>query len=433
MEESPSTPSNQNQPEPSAADQIAHDVASNSALQAISSLPGAEGLMESITEGRVAETTGVEPAAAPAPTPDVAPENEPQPVAATPEIEPATPEQAPPAEQAVPESLPTSSSEPTPEPSAIDSPIFGGKKIEPGAQQQIDLTSLGDLSNVNGFLKDNFGVSDLNDLGSQISGYKDKASQYDEVLGQKSQYDELFTNMPKALYDATIAWKQGGDWKKMVTESSGMDFTKDVAAQSDKDLLKMAGKDFTEEQWDEYGDTDGDPLIKMAVNASIDLAKGQYTMKQQALTQETQRLTHNAESHVASVNDSIKSSIEHLSTAIEGVDDQYVRKIEKDMQGGVNSQAIFDVFYNADGTFKKDAAVRLVYARDGESLANQYKARTAVDIENKVTEQMLQRGSQVPTTGTGASTVEGTQNERQTEVEGHIQALTGWAESKKTF
>lgn len=278
----------------------------------------------------------------------------------------------------------------------IDSPMFGGKKTiaNKKAADKVDLTAdLKDAEGLNKIIKEKTGHDDLTTLIDSSLKFKEQQSQYEQIAKEHAFQKEVFDKLPSELYQSIDAFLKGEDWKTPIVSKPNLDFSKTSADMDAKSLVdNYLPNKFSKEEWDEYKAEDGDVGTKKAINLAIDTARSKFDTDKQELDSYRSGQVEQATKRAEKFNSSVDKSIEYLKNNIDGIDDGYVAQAKANL----NIESINELLFNADGTFKEDAALRLSFAKDGHDIIKQYKNIIQHQTETSERTEILERTPSTP-------------------------------------
>jgi len=271
----------------------------------------------------------------------------------------------------------------------IDSPIFGGEKVvkTQSTKKQEDFVFEG-KEKVDVFVKEKTGIENLEALVSGFSELKSKSEEFEITKGLVSKYEGIFQQIPAELYQGIDAFLQGKDWKTPIVSKPNMDFSKEASAHAVKSLVdNYLPGEFSKEEWDDYNSEDPDTGIKKAIDLAVNTAKKQYEADKVALDSFKGNQIKEAQERESKVNSSIDESIEFLKKSLDGADDGYVKRMKQNL----TVQKLNELFFNQDGTFKKEAALRISMAEHGYDMLEQYKTIAQHQSETNERQAILER------------------------------------------
>jgi len=310
----------------------------------------------------------------------------------------------------------------------INSPLFGGDKtLENNQEKETEPLNLENAEQVNSLIKEKTGFDDLQSLIDNSAETKEKLSNFEKVSVENEQLKNVFANMPTELYQAVDSFLKGNDWKTPIMSKPNLDFTKDVADQDTKSLVEQyfPGQ-ISAEEWENYNSDDPDLGIKKAIDMAIENAKSKFGTQKTELDNYRQNEVENAQAKNKAMNDSVTKSIAHLEQSIEGLDKGYVSQVQQ----GLTVQGLNDLYFNQDGTFKEDAALNYVMAKQGFDLMNQYKGIAMRRAETKERTKIIERTPDKPKPNTKAEAVE---NNIRPEVQQHLSGILDGTGKPKTY
>jgi hypothetical protein len=248
----------------------------------------------------------------------------------------------------------------------------------------------------------------------------------EEANKKVSGYEDVFNNIPKPIYEAIVAWSNGGDWKSPVANHNSTDFTKGFDQHDSKAMVEayFPGK-ITAEEWEDASDETGDPETIAKINSYQSLAKDKYELDQQKYNQEIQTYEARAKELNQKAQSAFDESRDNVFKMFEGtplnVDEKFVNEIDKSVR---TQQDVLSIFYNADGTLKPDAHRRIAMALDGESLvtqqANQLMKRAVTKAREEVVRHTADTTPMTKTGDTGSTTA---MQEAEQKARAHVQSI----------
>ena len=323
------------------------------------------------------------------------PETTPAPVVAPVETPPVVvpPVEAPPAgTETVPAETPATTETPVVDAGIeIDSPLFGGKKKVGAKEKKKDEVVFENFEQVATVLKKDFGqdVKEIKDLGKFLTsaeGWRKDASKFKDTEKKVAQFENIFTEMPEPLLDAIKTHFNGGNWEEPIKNRPKFDYSVDVKKQDTKALVnhyfpgKFTDEDFTAES--------KSPALEIAEQASIDKFSTEKIGYESKRTADVAKGKQKLELRRASVAGSVSA----LKESFPDLPDSDIKEISSVMESGdINS-----LFFNTDGSFKKEAAEMLALARHGRSVISQFMDVAAKRGANEAAEDLVTRGADKP-------------------------------------
>lgn len=300
----------------------------------------------------------------------------------------------------------------------LNSTIFGGElQVGSPTTDAPAVQSFESMETFNAYLEKDHGIKSAQDLPAQIKEWKENGGKVEELNTQVNNLNAVFTNMPPELYTAVEDNLAGKDWRAGLN-SSRIDFTKNMADLSQEQIVEvMSPGTLTTDDWKEYKDTEGDPAIKRLVENTIKTSEASYGAKQTAVNQASTAAVAKGLEHKANVQASIEAAKIGLKEQFEHVDPTYTNTIAKMFEDG----SINSLFYESDGTLKKDAFARATMARDGKGLIEQWEGIARNKAITEATQEILSRGATTPTTSQGSAAVQA-----QDGISEEVKALDGF-------
>ena len=228
-----------------------------------------------------------------------------------------------------------------------------------------------------------YGVNDASKFFSSVETWRNQAQEGSEL---KREYEALTADLqalPMDLRASIEMWASGEDYTKALTMTQRLDFSGDFTKQDPESLVQH----YFGEQYDEITSEfeDGDiseseyqNRIKLLANST----KRLFVDDKKALEKEREDFLNRQRNEHESLKKTALLSVENLSKAYPNFSKSEVSKIRSILVEGKAD----NLFMNADGTYKEDAAELVAYAmygkkmlesvkkiaqRQGESVANQ--------------------------------------------------------------
>lgn len=228
-----------------------------------------------------------------------------------------------------------------------------------------------------------FGVNDASKFFSSVETWRNQAQEGSEL---KREYEALTSDLqalPLDLRQSIEMWASGEDYTKALTMSQRLDFSGDFSKQDPESLVQH----YFGEQYDEIvsefeegdiSDTEYQNRIKLLANST----KRLFVEDKKALEKEREDFLNRQRNESENLKKTALLSVENLSKAYPNFSKSEVSKIRNILIEGKAD----NLFMNADGTYKEDAAELVAYAmygkkmlesvkklaqRQGESMANQ--------------------------------------------------------------
>ena len=307
----------------------------------------------------------------------------------------------------------------------IESAMFEGGALDLGVKNPKDKTEY--TEDVTKFITDS-GYESPEALRAVLDEHATYATQVTELTNQVEGNNQIFQQMPKEMYNAMTAFFNGDKaWKNHVT-NDGVDYAKDVTSYNTKDMVDtFFPGEFSKEDWEEFGDVDGDVNIKKAINIAYTNASGKFEAKQNEITTYQSGVAQKQSDSRIFIDKSIGSTIGNLSNQMKGLSDPYVKSIESK----IRNNEIMSLFYEKDGSLKQDAAHRFILAQDGNDLIEKYQKLYEVRAQNIATQDILDRTPSTPDTTQGGSST--AKAETKSTIQQGIEALESRFNKKNTF
>lgn len=197
--------------------------------------------------------------------------------------------------------------------------------------------------------------------------WRTAAQKLPEIEANFNAIVEDLKNLPPHLANALHAYANGQDeveaWSATPKQ---LDFNKPFDHHSKAEIVKY----YYPTDWTDEDLSDPDDV---AINAAYAKAKTLYNSDKKLLERQRLEYENTAKESKERFANSVRSSVDSLQKAFPGLSTQRVKKVEGLLNGGV--QSVLSHFVSGDGTFKKDAGVRLALALFGDE---EIKARDGV-------------------------------------------------------
>ncbi len=222
----------------------------------------------------------------------------------------------------------------------------------------------------------------------------------------------------KAFFDGD------GNWMKVITNAPQFDFTKPVEKQDIKILVNSYfPNEFSQEDWDEATEPKALTIAKQS-------AKEKFSADKRELDTLSATQIKDARLRKEAKAESVDGSLTVLKQSFPDLDKTDIKDIQKVMESGdINS-----LFINKNGTWKSDAAEKIMMALYGKStimsLTKAAAGAAAKRAESKANEEILSRGADTPAPNrnSGAET-----NKPNPEVAKKVDSLTKGLNKKTTY
>lgn len=276
----------------------------------------------------------------------------------------------------------------------IETPL--GKISVNGTKKPSEPMKFEKVEDLEGHIKKKFGVDSIEKVFESSDKWRADSQKLVEVQKKTSQFEAIFEKMPEELYAGIEAWGKGQDWKKVITSRPSFDYTLPAEKQDKKALIETYFPgEFSEDDWNNYNDKDGDPAIKKAIGIAEKQSQAAYVNDQKKFSDQRAKIQRQAEERQALLTSSIKSSVEQLKTAFPDLPSNVVTEIEKDLVSG----AYRSLFFDDNGAITPEGATRLALAKHGKdaidaiskSRANQAVSNERLELLSRTPEKLEQQ------------------------------------------
>jgi hypothetical protein len=228
-----------------------------------------------------------------------------------------------------------------------------------------------------------YGVNDASKFFSSVETWRSQAQEGSEL---KREYEALTADLqalPIDLRASIEMWASGEDYTKALTMTQRLDFSGDFTKQDPESLVQHYFGEQYDEIISEFEDGDiSESEYQNRIKLLASSTKRLFVDDKKALEKEREDFLNRQRNEHESLKKTALLSVENLSKAYPNFSKSEVSKIRNILVEGKAD----NLFMNADGTYKEDAAELVAYAmygkkmlesvkkiaqRQGESVANQ--------------------------------------------------------------
>lgn len=275
-----------------------------------------------------------------------------------------------------------------PEESFVETAL--GKISVTGTKKPNEPAKFEKVEEVEAHVKKKFGVDSLEKVFEVSEKWRADSQKLVEVQKRTTQFEQIFEKMPEELYHAIQDWGNGKDWRKTVTSRPAFDYTLPAEKQDKKALVETYFPgEFSEDDWNNYTDKDGDPAIKKAIGIAEKQSQAAYVNDQTKFSNQRALIQKQAEERKALLTSSIKGSVEQLKTAFPDLPASVVTEIEQDLTSG----AYRSLFFDDNGAITPEGATRLALAKHGKDAID---AISKSRVNQAVSNERLETLSRTP-------------------------------------
>ena len=226
--------------------------------------------------------------------------------------------------------------------------------------------------------------SDFGKVFSSALKWREDAQKLTETQERLVAVEELLENAPESVINALKAYYSGDEnWASPILNMPKFDFSKPVEKQDIKTLVNnYFPNQFTQDDWDAE---DKPKALQIAETA----AKEKFIADKRELESQSATQIKDANTRKDARIESISSSLTVLTQSFPDLDKTDIKDIQKVMESGdVNS-----LFFNKNGSFKPDAAKKIMMALYGESAIKNLTKMAEKRAESKANEDILTRAA----------------------------------------
>lgn len=273
---------------------------------------------------------------------------------------------------------------------SIEDPIYGGKK-EVKKEEQTSSENIEKLESISPILKE-YGIEDPKALPGVLNEYKVQKEEISNLSKELEDARSVFESMDPELMKAVHLNVTGKNWREALGVK-GIDFSLDVEKVETRSLIDhFLPNQISNEDWDEYLSEDCDPNVKRLIDQSLSIAKDKYVAEKTSRDGYVQKMVTDAQERQDLYKGSLDAALGEMKEKFPLADSN----ILKDVSTIATPEGVLDLFFNNDGTLKKDSLVNLTMAKQGLGLVRKYEAAMERKIETKLNKEILDRGADVP-------------------------------------
>ena len=215
-----------------------------------------------------------------------------------------------------------------------------------------------------------FGVKDPSKFFSSVDTWRSQAQEGSEI---RKEYDALTNDlqaMPQDIRMMVQMWANGEDYTKALNSSERLDFSDDFKNQTSESLVQHYFGEQYDELISEFEDGDiseseFDNRIKLLASST----KRLFNEDKQALEKEREEFMDRQKSEFQNMKKTALLSVDNLGKAYPDFSKSEISKI----RGLLVEGKVDNLFMNADGTYKEDAAELVAYAMYGKKMLDSVK------------------------------------------------------------
>ena len=309
--------------------------------------------------------------------------------AATPQAQPNN-QQQPPEGGAQPQNQPA--------PAATEDPddVFGFNT--PAATE--DGLQIGTWDELTAHIDQKHGIKDVNKFLETYNTHRTNASKMSEYEKKYNTLTDNLSKVPAQLSAGINAWAAGQDWRKALDGAmNSLDLTQPFENHSKEAVVKQFyGESLANLQTKlndentEFSQQDYDAQVNDLYNSS----KQQYATLKSQHDAERDRIQKEADDRQASLTNSVEVSVEHLQTTFPGFGPQHLADVKSRLEEG----KVMELFVNADGTWKQEAAKLLAMAIHGEKQITKLVAAGKANGRTEANQEIVNNSRQQPESNT---------------------------------
>src|SRR3990167_3552490 len=199
---------------------------------------------------------------------------------------------------------------------------------------------------------------------SSADGWRKDSQQLVDI---SKKYDDMVSGLaelPQPLYDAIEAWGRAEDWSKVLNNTvSRLDYNVDFGELEEEDIIKhYFPEDIKELKEDLKSEDIDDDYYEKELGKLKKQARRFFDRDKKDFNSQRALLKQKEVDRQGKVKESAESSVEDLRKDFPDFSAAYLKKVRQRLVTG----DLASLFYNKDGSYKKDAAKRIAFAEFGE-------------------------------------------------------------------
>jgi hypothetical protein len=235
-------------------------------------------------------------------------------------------------------------------------------------------------------ISNKFGVNDASKFFSSVETWRSQAQEGSEV---KKEYEALTSDLqalPSDIRTQIEMWANGEDYTAALASSQRLDFSADWKNQEHESLVQH----YFGEQFDELAEELEDGNISQSeyenrMKLLANTTKRLFAEDKKALEREREELVNRQKNEFENMKKTALLSVDNLGKAYPNFSKSEISKIRSILVEGKAE----NLFMNADGTYKDDAAELVAYAMYGKKMLESVKKIAERQGESKANERIV--------------------------------------------
>jgi hypothetical protein len=235
-------------------------------------------------------------------------------------------------------------------------------------------------------ISNKFGVNDASKFFSSVETWRSQAQEGSEV---KKEYEALTADLqalPSDIRTQIEMWANGEDYTAALASSQRLDFSADWKNQEHESLVQhYFGEQFDElaEELEDGNISESEYENRMKLLANT--TKRLFAEDKKALEREREELVNRQKNEFENMKKTALLSVDNLGKAYPNFSKSEISKIRSILVEGKAE----NLFMNADGTYKDDAAELVAYAMYGKKMLESVKKIAERQGESKANERIV--------------------------------------------
>jgi len=254
--------------------------------------------------------------------------------------------------------------------------IFDTEEQEGAPQEEI--------ANIEAHIKEKYAIDNVEKFFSSVDKWRNASQDTTALKTTVEDIENAFTEMPKPLFDAFTAWSNGKEWQDELSGINGLDYGANFSDYNLDEIVQYYFPDeFESNDFEDYSD---DPTIKRAIK----IAEQQFSSEKEAFENQRADYANRAEQLSDVRNKSASSSVEKLKEAFPNFGKSELKKVKDTLVSG----DLNGVFFEKDGAYTNDAAIRLALALYGRDEIG--KSTSRVKKSQEILKSTVNKGASKP-------------------------------------
>lgn len=239
------------------------------------------------------------------------------------------------------------------------------------------------------FLKKKYAIADEGKFFASVDKWRTDSQKLNEVQDNNEELLEGLQSLPDNIKAAINAFAEGQDYHEAFGNVNRFNFNKEFKDQDKDDVVshyfpdkykvlmkKLEDEDLTEDE------------VEERINDLADAAEALYKKDKKGIEEKRADLIRKEQDRVKKMKESVNSSVKHLQKIYPNFRQAELQRIRQILVEG-NPDSIF---FNKDGSYKEDAAVRLANALHYSKLVKEVKNKAKNEGVSEANLEIVNKG-----------------------------------------